>query len=417
MTSLENVTVPLAPLNAVSASASRTIPLIGALLFCAMLPVTLLVAPLKELIGDRFSAGLFTTHVFMSINMLGAIALAPIIVALSQHRRSRKAVAIVALAADGILLATMGVVPSVTWVLALRFLEGAAHIIGISGLMALAAAWAPPDRRGRAMGIAGAAMMFGTACGTRLGGALWQHLPGWTFQIAGAINALTAMFVLLFVEEAPATVAAARSCLSDTLRLLKHHAALGVPFAYALMDRLCVGVVVSTFVLYLGDIQHLTADQRSRLLMMFLMPFALLVYPAGRWVDRIGRVWPICLGSLAFGIIFATYGWWSAHDLHVVMLLSGIVSAIMFAPSLALTADLAPADQRSLAFTGFNVAGSLGFLLGPILAGGLFSYCASFVSAPEAYRLTFAATGALQAACALITLPMLLSLKSRGLVR
>ena len=395
----------------------KTIPIIGALLFCAMLPVTLLVAPLKELIGDRFGAGVFTTHIFMSINMLGAVALAPAISAFCEQRGSRKSVAVIALVTDGVLLAGMALASSVKAVLTLRFLEGAAHIIGISSLMALAAAWAPVARRGRAMGIAGAAMMFGTACGTRLGGTLWQHWPGRTFQIAGAISVATAILVLVCVEEAQNSDSPSRGRIGDSLRLLKSHAALGVPFAYALMDRLCVGVVVSTFVLYLGEIQHLTADQRSRLLMMFLIPFALLVYPAGRMVDRIGRVWPICLGSLTFGVVFATYGYWGHRELHSVMLASGIVSAIMFAPSLALTADLAPAVQRGLAFTGFNVAGSLGFLLGPLLAGGLYTYCSSFVSAREAYRLTFAATGALQAACALITLPMLLSLKSRGTIR
>ncbi|HUN81947.1 MAG TPA: MFS transporter [Phycisphaerae bacterium] len=411
----EELTVQSTRRDTANPTASRAIPTLGALLFCAMLPVTLLVAPLKELIGDRF--GVFTSHVFMSINMLGAVAIAPLISALTEHRHSRKRLAVLALVADGALLAGMAIVPGVASVLTLRFLEGAAHIMAISSLMALAASWAAPHARGRTMGIAGAAMMFGTACGTRLGGTLWQHWPGWTFQIAGAISVLTAVMVVLVVDEPATADLHARSRLGDAINLLKANAALGVPWAYALMDRLCVGVVVSTFVLYLGEVHHLTADQRSRLLMMFLMPFALLVYPAGRLVDRIGRVWPICLGSLAFGIVFATYGWWGPRELHAVMLISGIVSAIMFAPSLALTADLAPQSNRGLAFTGFNVAGSLGFLLGPLLAGGLHGYCTGFVSAPEAYRLTFAATGALQAACALITLPMLLSLKARNVIR
>ncbi|MBI5762599.1 MAG: MFS transporter [Planctomycetes bacterium] len=398
------------------AAAARAAALISGLLFVSMIPVTMLVAPLKELIAIRHGAGDFATHAFMSINMIGAILIAPLVGARADRPAQRRRTAILALAVDAVLLAAMALAPSLAVLLTLRFFEGAAHVVAISQLMALAASWASPQKRGRAMGMAGAAMMFGTACGTRLGGPIWHSMPGWTFQIAGVISAMAAFLVLVFASE-PRAAQSEAPAFPGIRATLRENRALAIPYAYALMDRLCVGVIVSTFVLYLSDIGQLEPGQRSRLLGLFLIPFAALVYPAGRLVDRVGRVWPISVASLVFGAMFATYPWFEIASLPVVMLLSGVVSAIMFAPSLALTADLAPPGGRGAAFTGFNVAGSLGFTMGPLMAGGLFAWWSANGQTIDAYRFTFAVAGAMQMACAMATLPALIRLKRSGLTR
>jgi predicted MFS family arabinose efflux permease len=99
------------------------------------------------------------------------------------------------------LLSCMSFVPNIASLLVLRFFEGAAHILAISTLMAIAAGWAGEARRGRTMGIIGSAMMFGTACGTRLGGEIWRCWPDWTFQIAGTLSAAASLGAMLFVAE------------------------------------------------------------------------------------------------------------------------------------------------------------------------------------------------------------------------
>ena len=48
---------------------------------------------------------------------------------------------------------------------------------------------------------------------------------------------------------------------------------------------------------------------------------------------------------------------------------SGVLSATMFAPNLAMCADWAPKGRHAIAFAGFNIAGSLGFLCDPLLTG------------------------------------------------
>ena len=395
--------------------ATRAVVTVGCLLFASMLPVTLLVPPLKELVGDRYAVSPFWVHTFMSVNMIGAVLAAPLIGFLSDAGR-RVRVAALALAADACLLSAMSFAPNLPCLMALRFLEGAAHILGLSTLMAVAGGCAVAGKRGRTMGVVGSAMMLGTACGTGLGGEVWRLMPGWTFHVAGLISAAAALGVILFVREAPE-----KRTNQDRFRrliaLLTRRRDLFVPLAYSFIDRLCVGVVVSTFVLFLANTHGLTPTERSRLLVLFLAPFAILVYPAGRLVDRIGRIWPLAIGSALFGVVYAAYGVASPAQLSVLMVLSGLLSALMFAPNLALCADLAPADQRGAAFTGFNIAGSMGMLLGPILGGGLFAWASQSMDATSAYRLTFLLTGITEVGCAAVTLPMLLALRRRGLTR
>jgi len=408
--------IDLAAKSQHAAQALRATVVVSLLTFVAMVPVTMMVAPLKELIAVRYAASAFWTHSFMSVNMIGAILAAPFIGLLADRHRSRKRIATIALAVDAVLLSSMGLMPNLALILTVRFFEGAAHILALSTLMAIAAGWALDNRRGRTMGIVGAAMMFGTACGTRVGGLVWQHLPGWTFHVAGMLAATAAFGTLLFVAESPEGRKTARR-MGHAIGLLRDHPKLLIAYAYAFIDRLCVGVVITTFALFLADAHGLDPAARSRLLVMFLLPFAVLVYPAGRLVDRIGRIWPMALGSVAFGLTFAAYGFLSLRGLQIAMVLSGIFSAAMFAPNLTLCSDLTPAAKRGAGFTGFNVAGSLGFVLGPLLAGGLFTLLASHTTTTVAYRTTFLAAGAMEILCALVTLPMLLRLKRTGTTR
>lgn len=395
---------------------TRAIVTVSLLSLLTMTPVTMLVPPLKELIAVRYGASAFWTHSFMSVNMIGALAAAPLLGFLSDRSGLRRQVIALSLGVDAILLSAMTFAPNVASLLVLRFVEGAAHILAISTLMAVAAGWAGTTHRGRIMGAVGAAMMFGTACGTRLGGLAWHAAPGWTFHIAGMIAAAVAFLSLLFVRER-AEDAPHRTRIRDVVSLLLDHRPLTVPYAFAFIDRLCVGVIITTFVLFLGDVRGLSPDARSRLLVMFLVPFAICVYPAGRLVDRIGRIAPICLGSAAFGVIMACYAAVSAGSLSAVMLLSGLVSALMFAPNLALCTDLAPPEKRGAVFTGFNLAGSLGFLVGPLLAGATYTILSARADAASAYSGTFIVAGATEILCAAVTLPWLLRLKRRGLTR
>lgn len=382
---------------------------LGALL--VMLPVTLIVPGLKESIADRFAVGMFWTHAFMSVNMVGAILSAPLIAWICDRGAPRMRIAALAVLLDGAALLAISLSPNYGLALLLRFGEGFLHCLALTALMAAAADAAEPARRGRMMGVVGACMMLGTAVGTGLGGFIWKHVPGRSFEAAALAALVAAVFVALGGFDT-ARRAAARPP-QNWLPLVRRHRGLLVPYLYTFGDRLCVGVIVSTFVLFLAHVHGLPPQSRGALLAMFMVPFALLVYPAGRLVDRAGSALPVSLGSAAFGLLFAAYGVLPSSWLAPAMVLSGVVSAIMFAPTLTLCAELAPPESRGAAYTGFNAAGSLGFMLGPLLGGGLMHFLSPPLGELSAFRATLAITGATQIVCVVVTVPSLLQMRRR----
>jgi MFS family permease len=387
---------------------------ISLVLFLSMLPVTMMVPVLKEIVSDRLGASTFWTHSFMSINMIGAVLAAPLGGAMADRLGRRKPILVTALLVDCCLLSLMMKVDTLPTLLIIRFVEGAAHIIALSTAMALAADWAPADRRGRMMGMVGGIMMLGTACGSPLGGRIGQHDPLLVFRL-GAGFALAAAFITWFVlSEAPGRQRTAR--LRAALKLLTTRRELLVPYAYAFIDRFCVGVIVTSFVLFLGESHGLTPSQRGGLLALFLLPFALLCYPVGRLTDRFGRVMPMCVGSLLFGVVYAFYGVIPMSWMPVAMFASGVLSAVMFAPNLAMCGDLAPPEHRATAYAGFNMAGSLGFMFGPLVGGVVCGVVKSRYGPTIAYNSAFVVAGMTEIICALTTLPFLLSLRRRGIV-
>jgi MFS family permease len=190
-----------------------------------------------------------------------------------------------------------------------------------------------------------------------------------------------------------------------------------VAFAFTFVDRFCVGVIISSFVLFLALAHDLDPDARSRQLVLFLAPFAILIYPVGRLIDRFGAVAPLVGGSIGFGCLFASYGFVPTGALPIVMVASGVLSAMMFAPTLTLCTDLAPPGRRGAAYAGFNAAGSLGFIAGPLTAGAICHSLLPHWGAAAAYRTAFIVAGACQVACAVIALRWLVAMVRRGEIR
>lgn len=385
---------------------------LGTALFLTMLPVTMMVPVLRELVTERFQTSTFWTHSFMSINMIGAVLTAPLAGALADRFGRRKSLLIAALLVNAALILLMRYMESMATLLAVRFVEGGAHILAISTIMALASDWAPPGRRGRMMGVISACLMFGTACGAPLGGRIGRHAPLLVFHLGAGFALAAALIAAVTIRDAPDRRRSLR--LRAALALVTERRELLVPYAYAFIDRFCVGVIVSSFVLYLGDVLAMPPERRGGLLALFLIPFALLCYPVGRLTDRWGRVMPMCVGSLAFGLVYASYGFISAAWLPAAMVVSGVLSAVMFAPNLAMCSDLAPADRRASAYAGFNMAGSLGFVAGPLVGGTVCGLVATRTDAVFAYRTAFVVAGAAEVLCAMISLPWLLALRRAG---
>ncbi len=359
-----------------------------------LIPVTLLVPGLRELVQVQHGGSAAAAHAFMTINMLSGIVAVPIVMRWQRRVGSLRTWVSSLLALDALVFLGMRAAPSLTALFALRALDGALHLPAITLLMVAANRLAGP-RRGGSLGLLGSSLMIGVAIGSPLGGRLVDRSPSLVYLVGAIVFMLAAVIALgISLPRAEQTRTPSRRYGWNTSIKLAW-----VPLSYAFMDRFVIGVFVSTFTLFLGDVHHATGAQRGLLMALFLVPFALLCWPAGRLADRIGWYRPLVISNVLFGAVFAMYARVPFAALPWVMVASGVLSALMFAPNLLLTSEVAQRAGDGI-FGAFQIAGSVGFLIGPALGGVLVSALRD-ASGTVDYDQIFLMVGALEGVLAL----------------
>jgi MFS family permease len=254
---------------------------------------------------------------------------------------------------------------------------------------------------GRNMGAAGAAIGFGAALGSVVGGQL------------AAIGPLVPLYggaTLLAVAAMVATTLSDRSAgglpMGAVLSRLRRTPALTVPYAFGYVDRFTAGFFALTGVAYFRDTFGIDAGQAGLTLALFFVPFAVLQYPAGALSDRMGRFLPVVAGSLLYGITIAAVALAPGYALAAAaMALAGIAGAMVAPATMALVTDVVPATDRGAAMGGFNVFGSLGMLSGFLVGGTVTEF--------YGYLAAFLAAGGLEIAIALLAARAVLAIAGR----
>ncbi len=372
-----------------------------------LIPVTLLVPGLRELVQVHHGGSASAAHAFMTVNMLSGILAVPLVMRWQRRAGSVRIWVASLLVLDAIVFLGMRAAPTLSWLLALRALDGALHLPAITLLMVAANRLAGP-RRGGSLGLLGSSLMIGVAIGSPLGGRLVDRSPMLVYLVGAGVFLLAAVVALgITLPHAEQTRTPSRRYAWNTSIQLAW-----VPLAYAFMDRFVIGVFVSTFTLFLGDVHHATGAQRGLLMALFLVPFALLCWPAGRLADRVGWYRPLVISNVLFGAVFAMYARVPLSVLPWLMVLSGVLSALMFAPNLLLTSEVAGRAGDGI-FGAFQIAGSVGFLLGPALGGVLVSMLRNDSGGVD-YDQIFLLVGALEGVLALASALALARLLRRG---
>ncbi len=334
-------------------------------LLVTMLNLTLIVAGLKELILDELGGSERDASLFFSIEMAAYVVFAPLWGLVSDRLGRRKPLVVLGFFASALLYASYSAVTSVGLLLALRFVQGAFTVMGWSTLMAMVIDRADGERRGRYLGLMGASLILGVSIGAPLGG---------YFSRAWGAHAPLQVAAVLFFGLALGSLAMSEGrrrehqvSTREILAALRARPRLLVPALFYFIDRYTVGFIVVLFPLYLASLGVEDPAVRGRYLGAFLLPFAFLQYFTGRLTERIGTLLPLVGGSLLYGIALCAVGYSDLATLWWVMAGLGVLASVMFPPAIVMTAELSDPATRGSAMGGFNLAGSVGFAVGPVV--------------------------------------------------
>ncbi|MDH3253468.1 MAG: MFS transporter [Acidobacteriota bacterium] len=337
------------------------------LLFGAMFNLTLVVAGLKEFIIDDLAGTVTDATLFFSIETIAYILFAPIWGLLSDRLGRRRPFIIIGFALSSLIYFAYGAVQSVSVLLVLRFAQGACSVMGWSLVMAAIVDRVSTSRQGRVMGLMGGSLILGVAIGAPVGGYLTRWLGSRApLTSAGMLFALLAL-AAFFLSESKTLRSGIR--VQEMITALNAEARLLLPLAFHFVDRLAVGLFVVVFPLYLDSLGASDPAVRGRYLSYFLLPFAFLQYVSGRVSERTGPWPPLLIGSFAYGVLLCFVGYADLLLLAPIMVGLGVLASVMFPPAILLVAELSDSRVRGSAMGGFNLAGSLGFALGPLLGG------------------------------------------------
>ncbi len=363
-----------------------------ALLFGAMFNLTLVVAGLKELVIDELGGTVRDATLFFSVETFAYILFAPVWGLLSDRVGLRRPFVVAGFASSAVIYALYQLVDTIPLLLSLRFVQGACSVMGWSLVMALVLDRPDQERSGRYMGWMGASLILGVGIGAPFGGYLTRWFGARAPLVAAAmLFAVLAVAALALVEPAGLRRGVR---VRKIVAALRHNSLLMLPMLFHFVDRLAVGLFVVVFPLYLDALGAGDAAVRGRYLSAFLLPFAFLQVLTGRMSEKTGPYPPLILGSLAYGIALTTVGVADLVLLGPVMIALGAFAAVMFPPAMVLTAQLSTPDTRASAMGGFNLAGSLGFAVGPLV--GAWAYAA------RGFAFAFALVGAIEIVVALV---------------
>lgn len=390
---------------------ARSLPIaIG--VFIIMLPATAVV-PLLYALTEARHGGVseLGRHLFMSVNLGGSLVAALGVGLLSDRLGRRKALLLPALGLYAAALLLLALPAPYVIHLGLRFVEGVAQMAVLVLAMTLAAESVPTNRHGRTMGLVAAAMSLGVATGSVLGGRVPADQPELVFLWGGVLMLLLIPPAALLLREPARAVPTAQTPLALIAEALRQKVLL-IPYLFTFVDRLTVGFIISTVSLYFAERIGMSPAQIGLAMAAFLLPYGVLTYPAGRLCDRVSPVLLMSLGSLLYGIYLAALGFAAPAQVPWVMACGGVVAALMLAPSLVLVTRLAGPGHRATAMGGFHLAGSLGFMLGPLVSVATMSALRSAGHPP--FPWVFVVIGSLELACVLLSLPWLIKIWRSG---
>ena len=314
-----------------------------------------IVPVLRPLVEDT-GHGEIAAGVFTAAHVLGGV-LGAVFGARALHRAgSARRLAAAALAASALVTLAMATAGSIELRIALRFLDGACHLLAITALVAAATA-GDPDQRARRAVVMGVAIVLGVGAGLGLGGAF--HRPAAALVMAAALSGAALVTVLAGVPAAQHAAPPRRAPDRGPI----------APGLLAFCERFSFGSMTVAM-------SFLAPPPRVGLALgVFMVASVLALAAAWRFAPRLGPRKLAARSALGFTLALASSAAvdvLASPGLAVIWALAAGASAgSLYASALVLATRSADLEDRARGMATVHAAGSAGHALGALSAGTL----------------------------------------------
>jgi MFS family permease len=336
-----------------------TTPQIGAIAALALAAAsTGVIVPALKLLVDRTGHGAVAGGVFTAAHVLGGALGAAYGARALRRIGSARALAAAALAASIIVTLAIAAIDSLELRVALRFVDGACHLLAITTVVA-AAASGDAERRARRTVAMGLAIVLGVACGILLGGQLADP------QLALIVAALLSggALIVVLVQLAPDAPAAPRARSGVRGPVAPGLLAFGERFLFGTMS---------------AALPFLAPPSRVSAVFGVFMTASVIALPFAR---RYAVIWGArrlaVYSAIALGLTLALAGvvdvFSSIPRVMAWAPIGGVAAGALYAAALVLVARSPVLEDRLRDMATLHAGGNAGFAAGALCAGALTS--------------------------------------------
>lgn len=347
-----------------------------------------IVAPVLPTFAQSFDVSVTAASAVISAFALCRLVFAPaggwLVTKVGQRRVYLAGLLVVAVSS-----AASAAAASYAQLLVLRGLGGIGSTMFTISAMGLIVRLAPPQARGRASSVYGSAFLLGSVGGPVVGGlmaGLGLRVP---FLVYAALLVVATVVVAVLLKEpdgadagpggadarpdagpdaGPVVVDVAPMSLREAWADSAFRAALASSFANGWTN---LGVRIAIIPLLAISVSGGETWASGAVLTVFAAGNVLALTAAGRGSDLYGRRPFLLVGFIAGGVLTAVLGWGGGIvSLMVLSALAGVAAGLALPAQQAAVADVIGSERSAgHVLATFQMAGDLGNILGPVLAG------------------------------------------------
>ncbi|MFX0184140.1 MAG: MFS transporter [Candidatus Hodarchaeota archaeon] len=356
-------------------SSTVQIIVLGVLALLTILAPALLHTNQYEFIMQRFSVDLLSVSYFDATLYTSYLIVGILTAVISNQIGKRKLFILIGSIGSSVFYFWMTLTLNFPLLLIFRFIQGSFTVLCWQTLMTLVLDLSTTRNRGKNVGLFGVFLALAMGSGPVLGGILAGYgvfIPYYTASILSIVVFLASLVLLKEPKQLKA-----RPSLTENTTIVFRKPRLIIPGIFNFIDRLHIGFILFILPLFLQIGLGVRPELRGLVLGLFALPFIILQYPVGKWSDRNGRLKPLIVGSISYGIMLVFMGFLGSFGLFVIIIgfiILGIGNGFTGPPAMALVGDTVEADDNATGMGFFNLMGNIGIIIGPLIAGFLITY-------------------------------------------